>query len=284
MTTVISNRLELYATPYVLAKMMLETDPIRVGEWQALDVSASRAHDTYELEDVSIRFSHQLNIEDVSIMEGVNASWAEEHFQERVSGIPYNPAPSHVRWPWSRHNATHQEGEQEVFSHTYPERFWPKWAGLPVAYENIKSEIGRETIAHRGIRFEYGDLMDVVNLLKRSPYTRQAYVPIWFPEDTGAVHGKRVPCTLGYHFLYRDKRLSMRYYIRSCDLVRHFSDDIYMALLLQRWMVNMIDSEQAPCMRGDMTMHIGSLHAFRGDTHKLKALAKRGSDDGPDYS
>ena len=52
----------------------------------------------------------------------------------------------------------------------------------------------------------------------------------WIPEDTGAHHGERVPCTLGYHFIRRDDYLHMFYFIRSCDYIRHFRDDIYLAM------------------------------------------------------
>jgi thymidylate synthase len=87
----------------------------------------------------------------------------------------------------------------------------------------------------QGIRYEYGDLDDVVNLLYEHPFTRQATFPIFFPEDTGAVHGGRIPCTLHYHFLRRGDSLHLWYAIRSCDAVRHFRDDVYMATRLCQW-------------------------------------------------
>ncbi len=154
-----------------------------------------------------------------------NTEWADEHFAERVGGVPMNPDPSHVKWPWWRGQDDETKNEHGKFTHTYSERFWPKTAG-----EGHFKAFSPPRM--RGIRFEYGDYGDVLNLLAEDPYTRQAYLPIFFPEDTGAVHRGRIPCSLGYHFLVRSNRLHMWYEIRSCDAVRHFRDDLYLAVRL----------------------------------------------------
>jgi hypothetical protein len=152
--------------------------------------------------------------------------------------------------------------------------------------------------AMRGIRFDYGDLDDVVDLLVRSPLTRQAYLPIWFPEDTGAHHRQRVPCTLGYHFMIRESQLSCRYYMRSCDLIRHFTDDLYMAARLMQWITDQLNMcpnpwhDSAPARKvlvcpeckssvktGRLIMYISSLHAFTGDAYKLKQIKDRANVD-----
>lgn len=183
--------------------------------------------------------------------------WAEAHFAERVSGIPHNPPPSHTLWPYGqKSNAEHLTHGK--FSHTYPERMWPKDALRATHGDAI------------GIRFRAGDLQDLVRLLIDHPNTRQAYLPIWFPEDlTAANRGERVPCTLGYHFLAREGRLNLTYFIRSCDLVRFFRDDVYMACRLAQWVVGKIHDHHKPIdpglKPGNLTMHIVSLHCFEGD-------------------
>lgn len=160
-----------------------------------------------------------------------NLPWADQHFAERVSGIPYNPPPSHVNWPFAKkENKTFIEGEK--FSHTYPERIW----GGPG-----------------------GTLSDVVNLLKKDINTRQAFLPIWFPEDTGNTNGVRVPCTLGYQFLVREGKMTVIYSIRSCDVFRHLRDDVYMAARLGIWMSDQLGLDR---MEGSLIMDIGSLHCF----------------------
>lgn len=206
-----------------------------------------------------------------------NREWADEHFAERVGGKPLNPDPSHERWPWWRgqDDTTKVDGK---FTHTYSERFWPKYAGEGDSGPYRTYE-GRDNY---GIRYHYGDLNDVVEQLYAEPYNRQAYLPIFFPEDTGAVHGGRVPCTLGYHFMLRKGRLHMWYDIRSCDAVRHFRDDIYLAVRLQLWMIERLNrvayerEEQGvyspwlePARPGTFYFCAHSFHAHMGDFHLL---------------
>lgn len=235
-----------------LTHLLSVADEVKVGEWQAIRGDIPQG-DTIELEDVSLEVRIPENIEDWQAQVQPNLPWSEEHFLERVSGIPHNPPPSHVRWPYAQaNNAQHIQEEQ--FSHTYPERFWPKFAR-------------RSYQIREGIRYEYGDLSDVVTLLKERPGTRQAYLPVWFPEDTGAVEGQRVPCTLGYHFLVRNKQLKIVYYIRSCDFYRHFRDDVYMAGRLAQWVAGQLDE----VIVGKLVMHISSLHIFSVERGKITA-------------
>jgi hypothetical protein len=281
-----------------LAGLLLGTMPIHIGQWQSKDTSKIPQMATFELTDITFRMDVPGSQEELVKVLGddLNGDWAEAHFLERIGGVPVNPPPSHTMWPWARHNANHQEGPALEFSHTYPERMWPRYAGRAMALPN------------RGIRFDYGDLQDVVNLLVQFPLTRQAYLPIWFPEDTGVSHRQRVPCSLGYHFMVRNGVMSCRYYMRSCDLIRHFTDDVYMAARLLQWVVQQVnwknadmedDSPTCPnpwhdsaparargialCREcppgigpGELVMHIASLHAFVGDQYKLDQLVKRG--------
>ena len=185
--------------------------------------------------------------------------WADEHFLERVSGIPYNPPPSEVRWPHATSNDSFKTSGDK-FSHTYPERFWPKFAN--------EEPTNFLSLGHQGIRFRYGDLNDLVDLLRRQPFTRQAFLPIFFPEDTGAHHGQRIPCTLGYHFIRRGDHLHIVYYLRSCDYHRHFHNDIYFTVRLLLWVLDQLDWPHV--MPGTYVMHITSLHLFVNDARELR--------------
>lgn len=265
---------------------LLHTTPFHTGEWQAMDTRQSKAHMTHELEDVTIVID-PLPRDLERVVPHIDHDWADEHFSERVSGIPHNPAPSHVDWPYAvRGNADHIEGQ--TFDHTYPERFWPKHASHDHSdMGEWWSDGGRKLEDYacggrQGVRFLYGDLNDLVDLLVRSPLTRQAYLPVWFPEDTGAVDKQRVPCTLGYHFMIREGRLSCRYYLRSCDIYRHFSNDVYLAAMLTRWVMQQVNRRSAEIgsstplapldlRLGRLVMHISSLHAFVGDISKIKS-------------
>lgn len=225
---------------------------VNVGEWQA--ISDGRPQEmTIELEDYSFGLYLPDSMEELQAEVQPNLPWAEEHFQERVSGVPHNPPPSHVRWPFAQaSNSEHRD--EGKFSHTYPERFWPAFAGGSVS-------------AISGIRYPYGDLGDLVALLRERPGTRQAYLPVWFPEDgyAASVH-ERVPCTLGYHFLIRNGKLKVTYYIRSCDFYRHFRDDVYMAGRLAQWVTNKVG-----LIPGRLVMHISSLHIFSAERQKIQS-------------
>jgi hypothetical protein len=271
---------------------------VKVPEWQSLPVEDKPMGETFELQNAIFCCDIPENQPDTIIEVEPNIPWAEEHFLERVSGKPYNPPPSAANWPFAQKgHADHTKDEK--FSHTYPERMWPKAAGrwnmgyrLGVADEDVEDRRlvderftqvdGRWYIMNEGIRFKLGDLGDVVKQLARSPQTRQAYLPIWFPEDTGAVHGERVPCSLGYHFLIRAGQLHVTYFIRSCDFLRHFPDDVYMAMRLGQWVREQlgIDGETQTYNydMGTLTMHMVSLHIFGGDIPKMKREYGKDSD------
>lgn len=205
--------------------------------WQGVDAPAPML----ELLEASLRTSIPPTPKELVSAIKPNLPWAEDHFQERVSGVPFNPPPSAEYWPFNP--SSFEFREDKKYTHTYPERMWPKTVMQP----------------HSGIRYPFGDLDDVVALLQREPSTRQAFLPIWFPEDTGAVHGGRVPCTLGYLFRVRDGYMHITYYIRSCDYFRHFRDDIYMAGRLLQWMIDATGLEVQP---GCLNMYMGSLHCW----------------------
>lgn len=262
-------------TRRALRSALLHAPCVDVGEWHSQSVKGIPQLVTRELQDVSLAVAIPQKIEGLQDMVEPNLPWAEKHFQERVSGEPLNPPPSAAEWPYAQagHDAHTDDGGK--FSHTYPERFWPREAG-DWAFMGMFDPLPDEKGAH-GIRYEYGDLMDVVNMLHRSPMSRQAYLPVWFPEDTGATQKQRVPCSLGYHFMIRNNRVSITYMIRSCDFVRHFNDDVYMAARLCQWVRDQLVERDGPddipvpqsLEVGTLTMHTMSMHIFEGDVAKL---------------
>lgn len=262
-----------------MTEALLDTDLTQVGEWQSQKIDAPM----HELLHVVVDMPIPQTAEEAGEMTGARLPWAEDHFLERVGGEPLNPSPSEQWWPFRKKSAdggTNEEHKSEgtAFSHTYPERMWAGSAwGAPTRGGPLHFFNGmEEEVKPHGLRFDYGDLGNVVTQLIKSPMTRQAYLPIWFPEDTGAVHGKRVPCTLGYHFIIRDGKLDISYFMRSTDLLRHYQDDIYMAMRLAQWMVEKINdgmswkyNEPIPPGEelevGQLVFHTANLHIFEGD-------------------
>jgi thymidylate synthase len=268
-----------------LQEELLRAEPFDVGEWQSTKLGDNPMTHMRELFNTTMHYQIPNTIWQLKDETGAHLPWAEDHFQERVSGEPLNPPPSNEWWPFAQKSNKEHKSEGEAFSHTYPERIWPKRAGQVMSdlaeNEPIRDvELGYLESQNHGIRFDYGDLNDVVNLLVNQPNTRQAFLPIWFPEDTGVVHGKRVPCTLGYHFMIRGGKLQITYYMRSCDLLRHFQDDVYMAARLGQWVREEImgrdmDMDTSYDM-GKLIMHMANLHVFEGDTAMMKYRVSRG--------
>lgn len=255
--------------------------PVHTEKWQGLDIRSRP--EAQMREAIFVDFMVMIGTEDLSLLKSQikpSLPWADEHFeQERVSGQPINPGETWKAWPWGNAADKHRtEGDQ--FNHSYAERYWPRHAGqtpegkltrdmLPVEGED---NLGRLR-PHRGIRYEYGDLNDVVNLLAREPLTRQAFLPVFFPEDTGSLHGGRVPCSIGYHFFMRDKVLHISYWLRSCDMYRHFRDDIYLTVRLLLWVLGELRKKDPATWDGIgpgfLHMSITSLHMFINDYRKL---------------
>jgi len=255
-----------------LAQRLLDTEPLHRGKWQTLDVADSWLHATRELRNVSLFYT--VPPQYIGDLEGEvkpDMPWAEEHHWERVGREPLNPAPSYLRWPHHGGSSDRHIDSSTRFSHTYPERFWPRQAG----YAQVT---GQE---NRGIWYNYGDLDGVVRQLVENPFTRQAVLPVWFPEDTGATD-RRVPCSLHYHFMCdEDMRLSVWYSLRACDFVRHWHNDVYFACRLLQWVISEVlaetDDRAADAVRfspGELNMTISSLHSFLGDDERLTAIAE----------
>lgn len=234
---------------------------VKTEKWQGIEAP----DDMCEIMNHSFQMVIPRSMEELVDEVKPNLPWANEHFLERVGGLPLNPPPSHVNWPFAQKN-NEQFGGTTRFSHTYPERIWPKHA----------SEVPNSTM--EGIRFSYGDFGDVVDLLEKEPFTRQAFLPIWFPEDTGVTHGERVPCTIGYHFMRRGNFFHISYFIRSCDYIRHFRDDIYLAIRKLMWILDELKKRDPErwndVVPGYFAMHIVSLHCFNRERGLLKLSNK----------
>ena len=213
-----------------------------------------------------------------------NLPWADDHFREdRVSGEPVNPGETWKKWPFARSADTHRRegGDDPQFDHSYAERYWPKFAGETPGgrFDRVQNE--PHGPGHKGIRFYYGDLSDLVHLMGEDPLTRQGYLPVWFPEDLAAARDKkRVPCSLGYHFIQRDKKLHCYYPMRSCDFVRHFRDDVYLTVRLQLWLLSILKfkfpESWASVVPGTFTMHMVSLHLFDSDRVNIAQSIRQG--------
>lgn len=104
----------------------------------------------------------------------------------------------------------------------------------------------------------YYQIQPIIDLLKEHPDTRQAYLSIWDPEQEKDVFERdRVPCSLGYHFLVRDGKLVMLYYMRSLEVTTCMGNDIYTASKVLEFFADQIGVEP-----GYIEFMVSSLHFF----------------------
>jgi thymidylate synthase len=166
---------------------------------------------------------------------GVDAdyeTWMTKESQERLDpssnlNIPHNPGTA---WTF-REDFWGRFIRGGIFSYSYTER-WQ--AQLPY----------------------------IVRELINKPDTRQAIMTMYDRHEDLTNWGgyDRVPCSVSYQFIQRDKTLSVIYNQRSCDFQNFFIADVYFTYELL-----MEVAFRVGCGVGDFIHFLGSLHAFAGD-------------------
>lgn len=259
-----------FAELYGNIRKSLSAAPVyNMNSWQSTTTN-QKALRMREIHHFSLKYKIPNTVEELA--EDVNPflPWADKHFEnERIDGQPINPGETYKEWRYPASAKQHTDFE---FSHSYAERYWPQYAGHGNGGKIDWMEVAKKRVQpHKGIRHSYGDLSTLIHVLERDPTTRQAYLPIFFPEDlTAVMKNERVPCTLGYHFLCRNGSLDITYPMRSCDFVRHFRDDVYLTCRLLLWVLEQLrewrpESIWKDTRPGFLIMHITSLHCFEED-------------------
>jgi len=158
--------------------------------------------------------------------------YAKDWLEEMLQG-GLNPGKAHMEhWPeyWKQFSEVPETGK---FAYTYSERL-------------------------------QNPLQVMIERLKESPYRRAAFVPIWNGCDVDRVGKRRVPCTIGYHFLIRKEgfhdRVHIIYMQRSCSLAEFFPFDVYRAVGLLDYVSKRLGIES-----GNLIHFISSLHCFYKD-------------------
>ena len=191
------------------------------GRWQGKDVSHDLGYKTKELTN----YLYTVTTPDLNHLSPTQP-WADKEFNERILG-PYNPG-----WAWKERKEVWSDlrDDNGKFSYTYSER--------------IASQ-----------RDEF------LRVLLDFPYSRQLFLSIWDRQkDPFVMENRRVPCSLGYYFQFREDRLNITYLQRSCDFITHFENDVYLAMKLLNYL-----AQQANLRPGHFSHWIGSLHVFAKD-------------------
>jgi len=222
---------------------------VNSNNWQSVKIENNNP--ILSIYDINNKITVKEN-DDLSEVFNCDLKWAEDHFKERVNGLPINPGNEYKNWPYYRSNEDDKLFRSEgKFSHNYMERIWCK--------------------GYKGIRFDYGDLNDIIDRLKNDKNTRQAFLSIWHPEDQSN-HNNRIPCTIGYWFFMENNKLNIKFLIRSCDAIRHYRNDLYMSYRLLQHVC-----EKSGLSTGYLSYWIGSFHCFKSDLYELNKIIKKWS-------
>jgi thymidylate synthase-like protein len=192
---------------------------------QNMDVTNNPDYETLELQN----YQYLVTSPDYNQIPLRSTDWAEAEFDERTCGLPLNPGSA---WElragyWKQFLVERVFGGKKVFDYAYPERM-----ASPLAA--------------------------VIDALKKDPNTRRAYLSVFDRYlDPPNKMNQRIPCTLGYHFLYRQGQLNVTYLLRSSDFFEHFNYDIYLADRLKCHI-----AEACGMKPGTFSHWVGSLHCF----------------------
>jgi len=189
---------------------------------QNKDISQDESFTCYELQD----YIYRVTSPDYTQIPLRCPEWAEREFIERISGFALNPGEA---WKYRREYWEQFLNDQGKFDYAYPERMTK-------------------------------NLENVIDALRKDPSTRRAYLSILGNDDPPNEFGVRYPCSIGYHFLYRQGQLNIKYHLRSSDFFEHFNYDIFLAERLKHYV-----AEKVGMKPGFFTHEIGSLHCFTKD-------------------
>lgn len=203
--------------------------PIETQTMQDIIIEPEMGLETVEL----MNYIYTVTQPDINDLEPTRP-WADKEWRERRCGIQGHPINPGEAWQdridiWG---SFLHDGE---FSYTYSDRL-----------------------------SSHDQVQRVIRRLSEDRYSRQLYVSMWAPHDSIKLGIERVPCSLGWHFLYRNNQLNMTYFMRSCDFATHFQNDIYLSMKLLGYV-----AAGAGLTVGRFTQFMSSLHVYAKDVEDV---------------
>jgi thymidylate synthase len=191
--------------------------------WQGKDVSQDEGYAVKELQNCLYTVTDP-KLEDLSPTQ----PWVDAEFEERIAPFySQNPGKAYKLRPEVWDELLEATGR---FSYTYGQRL-----GNQIPY--------------------------VIKAIKNNVLSRQLFISVWDRElDCGRYDTRRVPCSLGYYYQHRSRKLNVTYLQRSCDFSTHYHNDAYLAVKMLHHIAN-----EAGVEPGMFSHWIGSLHVFSRD-------------------
>jgi len=184
--------------------------------------------------------------------------WAAAEFGDRIQAIMGNPSP--LGTAWMTRADEHMDWSEFIEFNGKP---LPQGVSLEEAKESCSPLVARDPIR---LAYSYGErlalndqVMRVIRELRRNPMSRQLYIAMWDPhQDSERLGSRRVPCSLGWHFIMREDRLHLTYTMRSCDFVTHWQNDVWLAMMLLDFVCMKTGNVQ-----GRFSQFINSFHVYK---------------------
>ena len=114
-------------------------------------------------------------------------------------------------------------------------------------------------------------MSNVVSLIKRRPTTRQAVIQIFSGNDLKTGNQKDIPCTCTLQFMVRDDVLDLFVNMRSNDVTRGFTHDVFCFTMLQE-----IVARQLSVKLGSYKHFAGSLHLYDEQYESARSFIDEG--------
>jgi thymidylate synthase len=178
---------------------------------------------------------------------GLSRLFVKQDFLDRISDEPINPGKA-IKLDKTGALAPYLRTAGQF--HTYPD---------PGESAGVVTRMTTEPF----LDYTYSERMwyqydEIINALIDKPGTRQAYLSVWHPDiDVFNLERKRVPCSIGYHFLIREHKLHMIYIMRSLEVSKCLGNDIYTSSMLLEYIADKVGVEN-----GSLQFTVGSLHIF----------------------
>ena len=189
--------------------------------------------------------------------------WCDEEWKDRFRGIKgdgLNPGRS---WNW-------REDDHMIWADYLEAEGVPLEKGVtPADWKRENAERGYEPFLFAytySERFAINQqVLRIIRELRNNPNSRQLYVSLWDPHHDAERLGKRrVPCSLGWHFMFRNELLHVTYFMRSCDFVTHFHNDCWLTLKLLHYVADCADMKP-----GRFSHFINSFHVYEKDVKNV---------------
>jgi len=169
-------------------------------------------------------------------------------FRERVCGKASNPGTAYFH----RKNLWEEFLHDGKFAYTYSERITPQ-------LQTILGELRAHSESRQAIINIHSNICPE-KYINSTSLTHPNYVVLSSKDLDNRGGGGRLPCSMYYQVMVREKKVDLIYTMRSCDFLVHFPVDISLALLLQDWFADNLNLKT-----GTFTYFCGSLHAYQRD-------------------